>query len=287
MYLGGGSTLGNYRLILVDLDGTLLNSEKRISERNRKALLKAIARGVHVSVVTGRSYVSAINYVKELSLKVPVVFQNGALIYDFGAARELFKSSLSTLSALRLVKLAREYSVFPIVYEDFYKVPDMVVDGDYKGAHQRYLEANSWRMKRVPDLLKYLKRFDEVAEVAMVGDRSVISLLSKELDNGISVVENAVVDGEAFVEFFGPNSTKAHALSVLLEYFEVSPESVAFIGDNLNDVSLMKRVGMPIAMGNAVEEVKTIARWVTSTNDEDGVAKAVEFLMEGDDDFGF
>lgn len=286
MYFSGGSALGSCRLILVDLDGTLLNSEKRVSEENRRALLEAMARGIHVSVITGRSYVSAINYVKELALRVPVAFQNGALIYDFGAERELFKSILPASKALYLVKLAKEYSVFPIVYEDFYRIPDMVIDGKYKGAHLRYLEANSWRLKRVPDLLKYLERFDEVAEVAMVGDRSAISLLSKGLDDGISVVENAVVDGEAFVEFFGPNSTKAHALSVLSKYFEISPESVAFIGDNLNDVSLMRRVGMPIAMGNAVEEVKAIARWVTSTNDEDGVAKAVKFLM-GDDDFGF
>ncbi|MDI3516189.1 MAG: hypothetical protein PWP37_396 [Thermotogota bacterium] len=274
--------MGKYRLILVDLDGTLLDSEKRISEENKKVLHQAVKNGLYVTIVTGRSYVSAIDYVRELDLKVPVVFQNGALIYDFKSNAELFKSTLPAITAIQLVRLAKQHSIFSIVYEDFYTVPDMIIDEDYAGVHLKYLEANMWRVKRVPDLFTYIKTKKEVAEVAMVGGRSVISFISKQLDDGISVVENSVLEDEAFVEFFGPGSTKAHALDVLLSYFQVSPSEVVFIGDNLNDVSLMKRVGMPIAMGNAVKEVKEAARWVTTTNDEDGVAEAVKILLEGD-----
>jgi len=270
-----------YRLVLLDLDGTLLNSCKEISRRNREILEAVLNKGMNVTIITGRSYVAACDYVHQLGIKTLVVFQNGALIYDFGRKQAVHISLLEGRKALQIIRIGKSRGMYPVLYENFFEVPDMVVDKFYSGPYARYFEMNRWRVKMVESLEDYTAGLEHVAEVALVGEEKGFDSL-EGLNDGISVVKNSVLGGHAFVEFFGPNSSKAHALQVLLKYFGVGEDETVFIGDNLNDISLMKRVGLPVAMGNAVEDVKKMARYVTTTNDEDGVAYALERVLRGE-----
>ncbi len=267
------------KLIVTDLDGTLLNEEKHIPKDNVLALREAMENGLHVSVATGRNFYSAKPYIEELGLDVPVIFQNGAFIYQWMEDKVIYKSELDVQIAIRVVESARRNNLFYIVYRDFLEEKDMYVDEPYSGTFSKYLEQNSWRLNVVDDVLKYLKTKNSIAEIAVVGDEpTVVKAISEALDgfqNQTSVVKNNTLGNETFYEVFGPNSSKESSFQYLLRYFNVTHEQTMYLGDSFNDIGLLKIVGYPVVMENGHEEVKKYARFLTKSNDEAGVAYAV------------
>ncbi|WP_232218156.1 MULTISPECIES: HAD family hydrolase [unclassified Thermosipho (in: thermotogales)] len=267
------------KLILTDLDGTLLNDEKHVPERNIIALKRAMEKGIHISIATGRNYYSAKRYVEELGLDVPVVFQNGAFIYMPFENKVLYESPLPSKIAKELIDYARKEKVDYILFSDFLDEKDMYMDKEHKGGYVKYLEQNSWRINKVDDVIKFITK-DKVAEVVLMGNeakiRRIIEFVGKKYTGQFSAIKNNVVDGWAFFEFFGKGASKENALRFLLNYFKVSENETMFLGDNYNDIGIMKLVGFPVAMENAVEEVKKVAKFITLSNNDGGVGFAVE-----------
>ncbi|ABR30609.1 hydrolase Cof [Thermosipho melanesiensis] len=267
------------KLILTDLDGTLLNDEKHIPERNKIALKKAMDKGIHVSIATGRNYYSAKKYVEELGLDVPVVFQNGAFIYMPFENKILYETPLHSDIAKQLIDFARDEGLDYILFSDFFDEKDMYMDKEHQGGYVKYLQQNSWRINKVDDVKKYILE-DTVAEVVLMGKEDkilkVVEILRRKYQGKFSVVKNNVIDGWAFFEFFGKGASKEDALRFLLDYFGVSENETMFLGDSYNDIGIMKLVGFPVAMENAFEEVKKVAKFVTLSNNDGGVGFAVE-----------
>ncbi|ODN29842.1 Cof-type HAD-IIB family hydrolase [Fervidobacterium thailandense] len=271
------------KLIVTDLDGTLLDDDKHIPEENVKALREAMERGVHVSVATGRNLHSAKPYIEELGLDVPVIFQNGAFIYEPLRRRIVHQVPLKSQIAKRFVESARKEGLFYILYSSFLDEHDMYIDMDYHGAFEKYLEQNAWRLNRVTDVVEYLKTSEEIAEIAIVGEEERILRAIKGAIDGfeseVSVVKNNVLGGESFYEIFGPNCSKEEALKFLLNYFGVRPEETMYLGDSFNDIGMLKLVGFPVVVENAHDEVKRYARYITRSNNEAGVAYAIRELL--------
>lgn len=271
------------KLIVTDLDGTLLNDDKHIPEENIKALREAIESGVHVSVATGRNLHSAKPYVEELGLDVPVIFQNGAFIYQPLQGKIMHQVPLKSQIAKKFVEYSRKEGLFYILYSSFLDECDMYIDMDYQGAFEKYLEQNAWRLNRVKDVVEYLKTSDEVAEIAIVGEEERILKAVKGAIDGfeseVSIVKNNVLGGESFYEVFGPNCSKEEALKFLLNYFGVKLEETMYLGDSFNDIGMLKIVGFPVVVENAHEEVKRYARYITKSNNEAGVAHAIRELL--------
>ena len=266
------------KMVVLDLDGTLLNSEKHISECDREAVDEAVRSGVVVTIFTGRNYHSALPYVEELEVNVPVVFQNGALIYDFSRKEVLRSSRLDGSTAVEILKRSRELGIFVIVYTDFFDLKDMFVERPYTGAFSEYLSSNSWRIVMVGDLVNVV---EDPVELALIGDEERIRRIVSDLE-GISVVKGSTIDGESFFEVFGPGCSKGTALEFISNHMGISEEEVLFVGDGYNDVEIMEKVGTAVAMENAPDDVKDLADWVTSSNDDCGVAKALRrFLSIG------
>ncbi len=274
------------KLVCVDLDGTLLDSEKHVSQHNIEAIKRVTELGVHVTIFTGRSFGSAAHYVRELGIRIPAVFQNGALIIDPVSMKIYRRIELNADLARQFVEEARKNSVYPVVYESFFFEKDMLIEGPYVGTFERYFQLNSHRIRVVEDLAEELRRVESVVEVALVGKiesvNSVIEKVAARLKGGYTVVENQKKDKEAFIEIFGPDVGKERALEFFLKMYDVSPEEVMYIGDNLNDASIMRMVGTSVAMMNAPDEIKRIATHVTDSNDESGVAKALESIVLGE-----
>lgn len=271
------------KLVITDLDGTLLNDEKHISEENIKALKEAMENGIHVSVATGRNFYSAKRYIEELGLDVPVIFQNGAFIYQWMEDKILYRSDLKTHIVEKVIEKARKYGIFYILYIDFFAEKDIYIDKDYKGEFSSYLKQNSWRINFVDDVIKHVKNKETVAEIALVGDEETIKNVIKEslvhFENDTSVIKNNKIKLETFYEIFGPNSSKEESFEYLLEHFNVKPEETMYLGDSYNDVGMFKKVGFPVAVMNAHDDVKTYAKFITKSNNEDGVAYAVRTLV--------
>lgn len=258
------------KLIALDLDGTLLNSQHQITDRARKAINAAQALGVRVLLATGKTYYSARQLVSELKLTTPSVFVQGTLIYNpDGTIRH--QVTLPPDVMRRIIPFAES-----------------------RGACVSAYSGESVLLRR-PDPRADLTRYHE-PEPTVVG--SLINAMNTYPINKLIIATD------------GPNQTKAMlwqaqqmlgtsvtlTMSAVQNQFEILPRDVSkgravasvarelgidlshvmAIGDAENDREMLELVGMGIAMGNAPERLKAVARYVTTSNDEDGVAEALE-----------
>ncbi len=274
------------KLVLIDIDGTLVRDDKTLPAENEEAIKEALQSGVLVTLVTGRNYGAAKEIIDKLQLDVPVVLQNGAFIYRPYSGEVIRKVGLSGDVAKRVIHLCRQEGIFYILYRDFLMQKDMLIDQDYDGPFSMYLKRNAVRLDRVEDVTSFIS--GEVAEVALLGNEDRILRVLRQLGDGdnFTVIKSLTREDEAFYEIFGPKVGKGEALNYLCQHFGVSPEEVMFIGDAYNDIDIMPLVGFPVAMGNAVEEVKKFAKAVTKSNNEGGVAWAIRhFVLSPKGDF--
>lgn len=274
------------KLVLIDIDGTLVRDDKTLPAENEEAIKEALQSGVLVTLVTGRNYGAAKEIIDKLQLDVPVVLQNGAFIYRPYSGEVIRKVGLTGDVAKRVIHLCRQEGTFYILYRDFLMQKDMLIDQDYDGPFSMYLKRNAVRLDRVEDVTSFIS--GEVAEVALLGNEDKILRVLRQLGDGdnFTVIKSLTREDEAFYEIFGPKVGKGEALNYLCQHFGVSPEEVMFIGDAYNDIDIMPLVGFPVAMGNAVEEVKKFAKAVTKSNNEGGVAWAIRhFVLSPKGDF--
>ncbi len=272
------------KFVGIDLDGTLLDSDKKISEENLKALEKLEKSGIHVTIFTGRSFVASEEYFGAISSDIPGVFQNGAFISTIKTHKTIKKVTLSYSCASKILYFAKKYDLFSVLFTHFTETPDMVYEEEVPSPsnYKSYFERNAYRMIKVPNIFACIG--EEIGEVAVVGDFNKIKTIEKEMDCSefTMVLSTLFPDNEGFVEFFCPGCGKEKALDFLLKKFSMSREESAFIGDNYNDLEALKIVGHPIVMGNNYTPVELInvAKYITSSNDEDGVAKAIkEYIL--------
>lgn len=273
------------KFVGIDLDGTLLDSDKKISEENLKALEALEKSGIRVTIFTGRSFVASEEYFGAISSDIPAVFQNGAFISTIKTHKIIKKVTLSYACASQIVRFAKKHDLFSIAFTHFTEPPDMVYDREIPSPsnYKSYFERNSYRMVKVPDIIACIG--EEIGEVAIVGDFNKIKAIGKEMNcSKFTMVLSTLFanNNEGFVEFFGPGCGKEKALDFLLKKLGISRAESAFIGDNYNDLEALKIVGHPIVMGNdyTPNELIKIAKYVTSSNDEDGVAKAIkEYIL--------
>ncbi len=273
------------RFVGIDLDGTLLDSEKRLPSENAKAIEDAEKKGVIVTIFTGRSWISAKEYFDAISSDIPAVFQNGAYITTLKTREVLRKILLDHEDAVNMIKFSRDLGLFTILFTNFKDSPDMIYDSDFpEGSnYMQYFGRNSHRMIRVRDSIPFVG--EAVSEVAVIGNLDKIEALRGELGGKCSFILSTVFtdNREAFAELYGPGCGKEIALEFLLERLKIPNEEAAFIGDNYNDLEALKTVGHPIVMGNhyAPEELTNVANFVTASNDENGVAKAFrEYILK-------
>lgn len=273
------------KLVVIDLDGTLLGRDKEIPQQNERAIIEALESGVFVSISTGRSYVSGHKYVEQLNIDIPVSYQNGSLIVD-GHGKDLriiSQAFLGGKEARELYKSARAKSLNSLVFFDFFNAPDIstveLTDTPYRG----YYANNAYRITFEGNPLERITD-KGIAEIAIEGKESAIIDVLGELNSNLSnmtVVKNDEIEDHAFYEFFGPGAGKHNGLKHILDYLKLDWNNVAYIGDNFNDVDILKEVGLAVVMKNAPREVQKHARVVTErTNDEGGVAQAIELILK-------
>jgi 5-amino-6-(5-phospho-D-ribitylamino)uracil phosphatase len=277
----------DYRMVAIDLDGTLLRNDGTMSHRTRQALQAAVRQGIKVVICTGRRFRTTLPIVAELQLAVPVIVHGGQLIKDAGSYETLHHNYLSSDLCLAIIKFLKAHGVPPIVYVDlFAQGIDIYLDNERDGHpfHLKYLERNRPNCHFVGDVTQAL--CPQTIHVGALADRHSLELLDARIAPafGASVrhlVLNNTNEEGAFLEIMSPNSSKWLALSRLIEMEGLTSAHVICIGDELNDLEMVKHAGLGVAMGNAVPAVKAVAQYVTRTNEEDGVAHVVEqFLLK-------
>lgn len=235
------------KLIALDMDGTLLNRRQEISEENRKAIATAMERGVKVVICTGRHLHSTKPYADSLNLKSYLVVANGGEIWD-SEGQLVERNHLDAKDIEMMYDLCTQYGS---------RYWAMTPDKDYREGLGEKITEEQW--------LKF--GFD-------LDDHDTREAILRELEkhDHLELSNSSPLNIE--VNPIGIN--KANALKKICEYLGITMEEVMAVGDSLNDIAMIREAGVGVAMGNAQSTVKEAANWVTETNDNDGVAKAIQ-----------
>jgi 5-amino-6-(5-phospho-D-ribitylamino)uracil phosphatase len=262
-------------LISLDLDGTLLKDDKTISAKNKKILRKAREQGHIVMIATGRPFRSSEMYYNELELDTPIVNFNGAFIHhpknhQWGT----FHSPMDINVAKEIVDACRSFHFYNIIAE--------VMDEVYFHYHdEKLLDIFSLGNPKttVGDLRNFLN--DSPTSLLIHTDEKELIKIRQHLSD----VHAEVIDHRSWaapfhvIEIIKSGLNKAVGLKRAADYFQIPSERIIAFGDEDNDLEVLEFAGHGIAMGNAVDQVKTIANDITLTNEEDGVGLYLENIL--------
>ncbi|HET7293164.1 MAG TPA: Cof-type HAD-IIB family hydrolase [Vicinamibacteria bacterium] len=274
-----GRNLAPFRLLALDIDGTLLRTDKRLSPRVRSAVLAARARGVTVVLVTGRRPPAARRVAEELGGGFTLVLHNGALVVEDG---ELVRAlPLPRDAALRAIDLGREAGLDPVVHVGQRGEGKLLAEGLCPSSTllSYYLD------KSHPDVIVVRRLEDALQEdpiQVMFGDRlGVIDAfhgpLARALEGEASVERTVYpAQGIGLIDVLHRDVGKAAAVEFLCRRLGIASEEVMAIGDNWNDRALLEAAGRGIVMGNADPALRALGLEVAPSNDEDGAAWAIE-----------
>ncbi len=266
------------QLILLDLDGTLLTSKKKISPTTYAALEQAAAKGIYIVPCTGRFYAGMPEEIRQLPFLHYAITINGAEIYDVKANRSLHSALISPEQADEVFSVLDTLPVIYDCYQDgwgwmdrkFYDTADQYVIGDVRPEWIRQLRTP------VDDFRQTIKDRDRgVQKIQMFfQDMELRSRMLPALQQRFPelVVTTSLVNN---IEINSCDAHKGAALLALCRHLNIDPGATMAFGDGLNDVTMLRTAAVGVAMGNADQPVKDAADFITDTNDNDGVAKAV------------
>jgi Cof subfamily protein (haloacid dehalogenase superfamily) len=275
------------RLIVLDLDGTVLDSAGRVPEANRHAIARAIDAGIEVAVATGRRYDFALPIVQQLPSPLTLILSNGAIV----------KSRDGTTLMRRLLEreTARDVLARTLAHRDGAAI---IFDRPREGQvvfeaidwhhprHRRFFEANRPFVGETSPLEDALT--EDPVQVMFTGSCAPMRALFDDLraaactGNGGGAFRYSVALTEylhrdfSLVDVVQAGCSKGSAVRAWAERQQMTPANVMAVGDNLNDLEMLQFAGCPVIMGNAVQDLKDFGWPVTSTNDEAGVARAIE-----------
>ncbi|RMG76506.1 MAG: HAD family hydrolase [Chloroflexi bacterium] len=261
------------KLIVVDLDGTLLNDNHQLSERNERALKDAISQGVQVVIATGKTFTSARTIIEKLDLKTPGIYVQGLTIYQPDGTL-IWQQTLPADVCRRVITFAEDRGFTVVAYAGTRILCRELADGIEQLA-EKYHEPMPEGVGPLQNILFDLN-INKLMIVKQNNPKKITALrwlLKRQLDGQGRLVQAMLKD---MVEVLPPNTSKGSALKHLLKTLGVEAENVLAIGDGENDIEMIQLAGVGVAVANADERLKSVADHVVASNQDDGVAEAVE-----------
>jgi Cof subfamily protein (haloacid dehalogenase superfamily) len=274
-----------YRLFALDLDGTLLNEELGIDPGLATKLASVAARGVQIVLCTGRRYSAAVDYARELRLPGPMVVNNGAVVKEVATHQTILAEYFPQGELPALLRLLGEMGLPAVVLTDEYPDYDFCVDEaeDANEYHMEYVNLNSDMCRVVEDLAAM--RCDRVSQVDVFHEYATLAVaeerIGEEMDGRVAsfIIRHMKYKG-CSLEMASPKASKWKALKWIAEQRGIRPGEIVAIGDEVNDVEMIREAGFGVAVANALDEVKAVADYVTGEARNLGVEEAIEFFIQ-------
>ena len=271
-------------MIAVDLDGTLLNSKLEISQANRHALCTASDRGIRIVIITGRRYHSAQPLIDSLPCPVTMVTSNGAIIRT-ASGEVLHRNFLPRALAIQVLESATDYRPYAAALFDEPGRGQVMMqqNASMEGPLRWYLRNAREYLMQVMDLASALP--GDPIQVMFGGAPAFLEplenlLRTSEAGNHIHLTWTKYFERNiSLLDVMNRGCSKASGMKWLLEQMDCSPSEVMAIGDNLNDLELLQMAGLPVIMGNSTPGLASDGWHITHSNDEDGVAAAINTLV--------
>lgn len=275
------------RLLAIDIDGTLVDSQSQVTAANRAAIRRAQELGVAVVLVTGRRFRTSAPIARELGIDLPIIAHNGALVRHGITGHVVYHQSLPRRAACIALSVARGLGADPIAH--------YALSGDGRATVERSASLrNSWLSKWVSRNADAVDQVEDL-EAAITSEPTVLTIfahpqkstrlrtrLEHELGHLACVFEASYPHLElAFLDVVHPECSKAATLRFVAGSMGIATSEIMAVGDNYNDLPLLACVGIPVLMGNAPDDLKRLGFHVTLSNDEDGLAAAIETFVLG------
>ena len=254
------------KAVALDLDGTLLTTDKKISDINRDVLKELEQQGVKIFIVTGRTYNAAKPYAEYLDLGGVVISYNGAKVVEYKSDRVVFELPLQEEYVKEVIRIARRMGVPLKLYQD----------------NKWYVEDSSRK-----EVLEYAKERDlipiekdfysfdnyEMTKTVFMGAPDILDEVNREVEKILGNKVYKAKSMDTLYEVLNREVNKGLVLERTLRTYGITPEECAAFGDAVNDIEMLTSVKYGVAMGNAPHEVKSRVNYITDTNDNNGVAK--------------
>ena len=273
------------KLIVLDLDGTLLNSKKELSPGNYAALEQAAAKGIYVVPCTGRFFKAMPECIRSLPFLRYAITINGADIYDAKADKSLYSAPITPE---RADEVFAALDTLPVIYDcfqdgwgwidqEFYKVCEKYSPPDMSREYIRSLRSPVENFRKV-----IKERGRGVQKIQMFYlDQQLRSKMLEEIPRWFPDL-NVTTSISNNIEINSREAHKGNALLELCRHLQIDPSQTMAFGDGMNDLTMLQTAAVGVAMGNAAPKVKEFANYITDTNDNDGVAKAVRLFCLGE-----
>ncbi len=260
------------KMIALDLDDTLLDEQIKITSRCENAVKKAASMGIQVILATGRNYICTKQYLRQLELAAPVITNGGAEVYD--ERGELIRSRYLTAEmAKEIIGFAVAEGVHFQIYRDdcfCYEKED-----EYCALYSSF---NGLKGMEIPDLRN---RSHDTPKLLIIDREEKILELRKKAEKTFGSKYNISISKPWYLEFNRPDASKGAALRYLAEMYGLERENIMAVGDGQIDLSMIEYAGLGIAMANGWDTILERADFITASNQEDGVAKAIEKFVIG------
>ena len=285
-----------YKLVAVDLDGTMLNSYGQVTENTQKVIKNTIAKGIDVIIASGRPIDSTKTIAKEIGSEKYFIAGNGALIYDIQKDEILYEKYMNKEKVLEIIKICEENSISYNVYTDK-TILSTALKYNVLYYHKENLkkqEDKRTHINIVENMYEYIKNMEEekflkitICDENKTVFKSIIRRL-QEISNieilDVSHMSRKLIEQGTeeipieyyYTEISSKNVDKWYAIEFLINKLQIKKEEVIAIGDNVNDKMMIQEAGLGIAMGQSMPELKELADYVTDINSEEGVAKVLE-----------
>lgn len=267
-----------YRLVAVDLDGTLLNSHSWVSEGNREAIAYAIKKGVKVVICSGRIFTGARVFARQISAEGPIITCNGAVIKDIKTEEVLYDEPLSSEDCCRVIDICHRENIYFHAYIEDTMYTEVLEYGAsfYWKLNDELPEQDRIDIRLVKDVADVIKSgFKPASKFVIVSEEPEHLLKVRKQVCEIESVEVMSSNINNF-EVVKRGVNKGNALKILSEKLNIPREEIIAVGDNENDCSMIRFAGLGVAMGNAEKSIKDVADYITLNNDEDGVSEVLK-----------
>ena len=266
-----------YKLIAIDLDGTLLNDDKKIPLENIIMVENLIEKGYEVVIATGRRYWSAKDLVKVINNDMTILANNGNIVRN-SENDEVLNAKYIDLEDFRIImKEGKKRNLYPIIHVDAYEEGyDILIELENENKNYFNFLKGEKRLKQINNYMEIIDH--NILAVVYAGFKSELNSfhldINKKYPNiyNTHVMENITVS-EALLEIMNPFGTKWHSLSEYAMSKGIKTEEIITIGDDNNDIGMIENAGLGIAMKNASLSVKSVSDIITKKdNNESGVA---------------
>lgn len=285
-----------YKLIAVDLDGTLLNSYGKISDKNKNAIKNAKENGIEVIIASGRHITSVKSFAKEINSENYSICGNGAILYDMKNDEILYNKFIDKEKILEIIEVCEQNSIYYNIYTET-EILTRTIEYSalfYKQENEKKDSKYQTNIKVVADLYNFIKNDNTNNYIKVTIYNDTLSIFNRIIQRLRQIADVDVLDvghmsrkmikvnnEDVELKYYYTEITKTdvnkwNAIKVLINKLNISENEVVTIGDNVNDKEMLESAGLGVVMENSAEYIKEFGNIVVKDNDSDGVAQAIE-----------